>query len=343
MNNNPLPLPDFFDPERVSDVWRVIYQARATDGRNWAQQHHIDPALEDEKKVGLLLVDVQNTFCIPDFELFVGGESGKGAVDDNKRLCEFIYRNLHHITQICPTMDTHQAAQVFHCMFLVDDDGRHPKPHTMISLEDIKKGFWHVNPHLYDCRGMDAVEGKAYLNHYAKSLAASGKYELTIWPYHAMLGGIGHALVSAVEEAVFFHTIARQSQPDIQIKGGNPLTENYSALKPEVTSDQNGENIDEKNRPFIQKLLGFDALIVAGQAKSHCVAWTVQDLLNEIVAVDPQKACAVYLMEDCTSPVVIPGVTSYAAQADDAFRRFADAGMHIVRSTDAMDAWPDFQ
>lgn len=42
----------------------------------------------------LLLIDVQNTFCIPSFELFVGGQSGTGAVEDNRRLCEFIYRNL---------------------------------------------------------------------------------------------------------------------------------------------------------------------------------------------------------------------------------------------------------
>ena len=40
----------------------------------------------------LLLVDVQNTFCIPGYELFVGGQSGNGAVEDNMRLCQFIYR-----------------------------------------------------------------------------------------------------------------------------------------------------------------------------------------------------------------------------------------------------------
>jgi len=33
-----------------------------------------------------------------------------------------------------------------------------------------------------------------------------------------MLGGIGHALVSAVEEAVF-HAIARNSQTQFEIKG----------------------------------------------------------------------------------------------------------------------------
>ena len=49
-----------------------------------------------------------------------------------------------------------------------------------------------------------------HLRAYVEALAAGGKYDLTIWPFHAMLGGIGHALVSAVEEALFFHAIARR-------------------------------------------------------------------------------------------------------------------------------------
>jgi len=36
------------------------------------------------------------------FELFVGGQSGSGAVDDNVRLCEFIYRNLGLVSAITP-------------------------------------------------------------------------------------------------------------------------------------------------------------------------------------------------------------------------------------------------
>ena len=48
----------------------------------------------------------------------------------------------------------------------------------------------------------------------------------------------------------------------------------------------------------------------------------------------------VYLLEDCTSPIVIPGVADYTEEANVAFQRFADAGMHIVRSTDPIDDWP---
>ena len=57
---------------------------------------------------------MQNTFCTPGFELFVAGRSGTGALDDSRRLCEFVYRNLGSLTQIVPTLDTHQALQIFH-------------------------------------------------------------------------------------------------------------------------------------------------------------------------------------------------------------------------------------
>ncbi len=118
------------------------------------------------------------------------------------------------------------------------------------------------------------------LRHYTRRLAEGGKYELTVWPYHALLGGIGNALVSAVEEAFFFHGIARYSQPDFQVKGGHPLTEHYSMLGPEVTEGPDGEQLAEQEHGARSSGCSkFDAVIVAGQAKSHCVAWTIDDLL----------------------------------------------------------------
>ena len=46
----------------------------------------------------------------------------------------------------------------------------------------------------------------------------------------------------------------------------------------------------------------------------------------------------VYLLEDCTSPVVVPGSVDYTDDADAAFARFAESGAHIVRSTEPMSA-----
>ena len=71
-----LPLPPFFDPAAASRVYRVPYQERADQAREWAAAHGIRPAAGDEKRTALLLVDVQNTFCLPEFELFVGRPLG---------------------------------------------------------------------------------------------------------------------------------------------------------------------------------------------------------------------------------------------------------------------------
>ena len=334
-----LPLPNHFDPGRVGDVWRVPYEDRALEARAWAQQHGVRPAADDAFRLCLLAVDVQNTFCIPEFELFVAGRSGTGAVDDNRRLCEFVYRNLGEITQILPSLDTHHAMQVFHAIWLVDEHGDHPPPFTLVSAEDVATGRWHVNVDVADALGLDADYAERHLVHYTQRLAEGGKYDLTIWPYHAMLGGIGHALVSAVEEAVFFHSIARYSQPDFQVKGDNPLTEHYSMLGPDVTDGPDGGHLGGKNAELIKKLLSFDAVVVAGEAKSHCLAWTIDDLL-EHDEVRERLAHRTYLLEDCTSPVVVAGAVDYTDEADAAFERYAAAGMHVVRSTEPITSWP---
>jgi nicotinamidase-related amidase len=335
-----LPVPSHFDPARAGEVWRVPYQERAAEAEAWASAHGVPAAAGDELRICLVCVDVQNTFCIPGFELFVGGRSGRAAIDDNVRLSEFVYRNLARITQIVPTLDTHQAMQIFHSVWLVDADGRHPDPYTLVSLQDVERGVWRLNRDVAPALGLDPAEAERHLAYYVRRLAESGKYDLTIWPYHAILGGIGHALVSAVEEAIFFHGIARRSRPRFEVKGSDPLTEHYSVLGPEVTVGAEGRQLGVRNVALVEELLEFDAVVIAGQAKSHCVAWTIDDLLSGVRLRDARLVDKVYLLEDCTSPVVVPGAIDYTEAADDAFRRFAEAGMHVVRSTDPLDAWP---
>jgi nicotinamidase-related amidase len=324
-----LPVPPHFDPERVGEVWRVPYEERASNAAAWARAHGLRPAADDSRRIALLLVDVQNTFCLRDFELFV-----PGAVDDSRRICEFVYRNLDEITQIVLTLDTHQAMQIFHALWLVDDAGRHPAPYTLVSSEDVERGIWRFNPDAGRALGIDPEAGQRHLLEYTQRLERGGKYALAVWPYHALLGGIGHALVSAVEEAVFFHTVARQSQARFAAKGRVPWTEHYSALGPEVTSGPAGESVARRNEELVTHLLSFDAVVIAGEAKSHCVARTIDDLLQE-----PELAEKTYLLEDCTSPVVVAGTVDYTGEANEAFERFAAAGMHVVRSTEPLEDW----
>jgi nicotinamidase-related amidase len=123
------------------------------------------------------------------------------------------------------------------------------------------------------------------------------------------------------------------------VKGDQPLTEHYSLLGPEVTEGPDGERLGGLNTALIEKLLEFDAVVVAGQAKSHCIAWTIDDLLED-ETVRLQLAERTYLLEDCTSPVVVPGTVDYTDEADAAFERYAEAGMHVVQSTTPIEQWP---
>ena len=328
-----LPIPPHVDPARVGEVWKVDYEARFADASAWAEEQGLEPGSADGMRVCLLVVDAQNTFCTPGFELFVAGRSGIGALEDSRRLCDFVYRNLGVITQTVVTLDTHQAFQIFHAPFLVDADGRHPGPFTLVTPADVAASRWRVDPRAAATLGL--AQPDTHLRTYVETLAAGGKYDLTIWPFHALLGGIGHALVSAVEEALFFHAVARGSQTRFEVKGEHPLTEHYSVLGPEVLRDAEGEPLGRRNAALVRHLLGFDAVLVAGQAKSHCVAWTVADLLHEV----PEIASRLYLLEDCSSPVVVPGI-DYTNDADAAFARFSEAGAHVVRSTEPVASWP---
>ena len=335
-----LPLPPHWNPERVGEVWRVDYAARFADAERWRAQHSLRPVADDRFRIALVVVDMQNTFCSPGFELFVAGRSGTGALDDARRLSEFVYRNLDNVTQIVATLDTHQGLQIFHPIMLIDEQENHPEPFTLVSAADVESGRWRINPAAADGLGLDPEYAEEHLRYYTRTLEEGGKYNLTIWPFHAMLGGIGHALVSAVEEALFFHSIARQAPLDFQPKGDNPLTEHYSMLGPEVEYDLEGEPLGARNLPLIERLLQYDAVVIAGEAKSHCVAWTIEDLLSDPTVQERGLEEKVYLLEDCSSPVVVPGSVDYTDEADAHFARFAESGAHLVRSDQPLAEWP---
>ena len=203
----------------------------------------LQSASADSTKTWLMLIDVQNTFCIPDFELYVGGRSGRGAVDDNIRLCEFIYRNLGKITHITATMDTHLTMQVFHAIFFVDKDGNHPAPYTDIHASELRDGKWTFNPALAAQFDMAPEYGQQMMIHYAEELQKKRKIcadHLALschagrhWSCPGLRGG-GGALLP-------FH--GPLAQPEIVIKGDTPFTENYSVIGPEVLTGPMDETL----------------------------------------------------------------------------------------------------
>jgi nicotinamidase-related amidase len=343
-----LPLPPGFDPARAADrsyradTGRVFEAASA-----WRRLHSIRPAAEDRSTTRLLLVDVQKDFCFPDGALHVGGRSGRGALEDSERICRFILENLARITGITCTLDTHHPHQIFFPSFWVDRDGRPLPPHREVRADDVRRGDARPGPAAARASGRERAWLEKYAEHYCDSLELSGKYRLYLWPFHCLLGSDGHGLVGAVDEARLFHALARDAPGEIVLKGSDPLTESYSALAPEVLAAHDGAPVGRRNERLVDDLLVADRLIVAGQAASHCVRYTLEDLLGEIRRRDERLAGKVYILEDCMSSVAVPDpagpgrflfdFTDAARAALDGFRA---AGMRVVSSGTPMEEWP---
>ena len=345
----PLPLPDHYDP---ADAARWGYRpdeaGLATAAATWRATHQVRPSGSDERRLHLLLIDVQKDFCFPEGSLYVAGRNGTGAIDDSRRIAELIYRNLPAITDITTTMDTHFAFQIFSPSFWLDASDQPLTAHRVITADELGRGVVRPNPAVakWLCGGNYAWLTKQ-VRFYCEELEKSGKYQLYLWPPHCLLGSDGHALAGVVHAARLFHTFSRGAQSWVEVKGGNPLTENYSVLRPEVLARFDGQPLGQRNTGFVKTLLGADAVAIAGPAASHCVKSTIDDLLTEIVAIDPALAKKVYLITDCMSAVTVPDgqggfAVDFTSAADAALQRFADAGMHLVRSTAPLTSWPGF-
>lgn len=343
-------IPAFYDAKNAGKWgYRSDQQLLLDESLGWRKKHSLKPASSGKFNFHLLLIDVQKDFCFPEGSLYVAGRSGRGAIDDSVRMAEFIYHNIDVIGNITVTMDTHFAFQIFFPSFWVDGTGKHPAPHMIITTDMIRKGEFRPDPAMpgWLCNGNYPWLLKQ-TEFYCDELEKGGKYQLYLWPFHCVLGSDGHALVGLVNEARMFHSFARGIQSWAEIKGTHPLTENYSVIKPEVLMRHDGHALSQKNTEFIRTLFKSDALVIAGQADSHCVKSTIDDLLGEIMAKDPDLVKKVYIMTDCMSAVTVPDgkggfVVDFTDKAEEAHQRFADAGMHLVKSTVPIEDWPDIK
>lgn len=317
-----LPLPPFYDPAQVGRLYLERAGEIAEEAARFTQAHRLPPAAEDRERIALFGIDVQVAFCTPGASLFV-----PGAVEDTQRALGFLYRNLSRVTELVFSLDTHRAFQIFHPAWWVGKDGQHPPPMTVVTADEVAAGRWTAVSH-----------PEASLE-YCRKLEATGKYVLTLWPYHALLGGLSHALVPSVMEAALFHAFARQAPTRFALKGEHPLTENYSVLSPEVRA-LGGESVGRFDSALAEHLLSFDRLYVFGQAKSHCVLATLTDLRDFALERDPKLLGRIHILVDAMSPVPpppvdpLPPALDFPRVAAEAFEGFREAGMKLVRSTE---------
>jgi len=255
----------------------------------------------------LLIIDPQNDFCkaphvemVPikeqlrkytgcDFaERTIAGGSlyVPGADKDMERLAAFIMGNALEISDIYVTFDDHAYLDIAHPMWWMDKEGAPPAPFTIISRKEVADGEWIAQVPAY----------QNWSEFYLKKLEEQGNYPHVIWPYHCIAGTEGAAMVTVLADALREWEETKFNSPVIVRKGQNPLTEHYSAVKAEVPVEGNPET--DVNQDLVKELQGFDQVVVAGEALSHCLANTVRDLIkNEL---NPKK---IIILSDCTTSV----------------------------------------
>lgn len=235
------------------------------------------------KKIHLLCIDPQVSFCDPKGELYV-----KGADKDMERLAGMVKKLKRKIDDIHITLDSHHLVHVAHPIFWKDSAGNSPNPFTIISADDVRKGKWTTTkPSLFK-RAKDYVE----------TLEKNARYPLCIWPPHCLIGSVGQTVYPVLYEAVMdwckdFAAI------DYVTKGSNILTEHYSAIVADVPDPNDpGTQI---NVNFLNTINEADLVLLAGEASSHCLKNTLYDALKYFT--DDSLFSKIVLLTDATSPV----------------------------------------
>ena len=265
----------------------------------------------------LLTIDPQVDFCDPTGSLYV-----QGADKDMERLALFLNNNGSKIDEVRVTLDSHHPLHIAHPVCWVDDKGNHPQPFTLINLSDVEGS----NPKY---RAYNPSWRQRYID-YVKALDANKRYPLFLWPPHCLIGSKGTSIYPAFSDALIKFANDTFSVVDFVTKGSNIFSENYSAVKADVPDPD--DPTTAINTGFIQRLQDSDEILITGEALSHCVANTIEDVAAEF---GDDQVSKFVLLEDCSSPVGNPPGTTLFTDAANAFiTRMKAKGMRVAKTTD---------
>jgi nicotinamidase-related amidase len=256
------------------------------------------------KKNLLLIIDMQHDFAANGGSLYV-----PGAEEDVLRVAEVIVKHDKAIDHIIFTQDTHHVLDISHPGFWRNEKGESPEPFTEIKSMQVAKGEWVP------------IEDTGYVLNYLENLEAKGEFPHVIWPEHCLIGSVGHALVPPLVEKVADWARKGRKYEVVQ-KGINPMTEHFGALSANVPIDDAPET--QLNMVLVDQLHQFENIIIAGEAKSHCVANTLKQILEL-----EKYSFNLTVLEDCMSPV--PG---FEKIADPIYQKGRDAGVQFIKSKD---------
>lgn len=259
----------------------------------------------------LLIIDPQNDFCDLSGTLYV-----PGASEDMQRLASFVREVREWVGEVVITLDSHPSVAIERPTFWKRSDGGPVAPFTQITHAQVASGeYLPIN-----------AAFRPQVLSYLQALESQGRYKLMVWPVHCVVGAWGHNIHGGLFEAVGEWERQVQRGAFKVLKGQNPLTEQYSAVRAEVPSADDPRT--QTNRELIERCRASGLLLVAGEAASHCVAATLDHLFEEFSA---QEIGRVVLLKDCMSPVA-----DFETHAESFYARALARGARVLTSSQAL-------
>ncbi len=266
-------------------------------------------------KIRLLIIDPQIDFCSPTGALYV-----PGAENDMSRLAAMIRRIGSKIDDIDVTLDSHHPIDIAHPGWWINSKGANPPPFTLITTADVAAGVWTPRNPSFRKRSLE----------YVQKLEANNKFVLIIWPEHCLIGAPGHAVQPELFKSLRDWEVGEFGIVNYVTKGSNIFTEHYSAVEAEVPDPQDPTTM--LNARLITSLQESDVVLIAGEALSHCVKATVEDIADNIGDEHVRKFV---FLEDCSSSIpASPGAPDFPAIAQDFLERMKARGMKVTTSTE---------
>ncbi|SFD99135.1 cysteine hydrolase family protein [Spirosoma endophyticum] len=255
-------------------------------------------------KNAFLIIDAQFDFCHPEGALFV-----PDAEQDIDRIATLIQQHADQIDHIVATLDTHHILDIAHPLFWHDSLGSHPAPFTRITAAEVDAGQWIPR--------FSTEKARQYVH----DLEADGQFSHFIWPEHCLIGSRGAALHDTLLGALKDWSRKRDRDYVAVQKGLYPLSEHFGIFRAQVPDPDVPET--QLNTSLIADLEQYDTVYLMGEAKSHCVANSLKQMLDFAPALIPK----LIIVTDCMSDV-----TGLGYLADSIYTEAQDKGVRFTVS-----------
>ena len=210
---------DFETKQKVPNYYFVNHDLQ----KDWITNNRSSTSFESSNDImnsSLFIID-------PQIDFHPGGSLAvPGANEDSERIASMIMNNKESIHEIFVSLDSHYPTHIAHAIFWEDAEGNHPAPFTVVNYSDVRDEVWIPVD--------KSPEVRQWCLYYTKSLERKGKFKLTIWPEHCIIGSRGHCIVPVINKALQAWAEYSKRPVNYIMKGQNCRTEMFSALVAEV-------------------------------------------------------------------------------------------------------------